>query len=111
LCLRALLNHADFPGRDELTVQAESATVIGYCPCPCATVALHVSRKAPRAVGTKSPIPNEATVLDADGEAIGVILAFADNGYLSALEIYDWTDPEGISPLPPLERLELRVER
>jgi hypothetical protein len=76
LCLRALLNHADFPGRDELTVQAESATV-----------------------------------LDADGEAIGVILAFADNGYLSALEIYDWTDPEGISPLPPLERPELRVER
>jgi hypothetical protein len=63
------------------------------------------------APGTKSPIPNEATVLDADGEAIGVILAFADNGYLSALEIYDWTDPEGISPLPPLERLELRVER
>lgn len=38
-------------------------------------------------------------------------LTVEDDGYLSALEIYDWTDPGGISPLPPLARLELSVER
>ena len=104
--LRALLDCADFPGRDELVAQAESATVVGYCPCPCATIDLEVDRTLPR--GPDLPagtIPTEASVLDAAGETIGGIIVFVDEGYLSALEIFDYGEP--ISPLPPLERLEL----
>jgi hypothetical protein len=50
-------------------------------------------------------IPTEASVLDAAGETIGGIIVFVDEGYLSSLEIFDYGEP--ISPLPPLERLEL----
>lgn len=104
--LLALLHCADFPGRDQLVLQVDSATVTGYCPCPCATVSLDVDRTVPR--GPYFPertIPTSATVLDAAGENIGGIIVFVDDGYLSALEIYDYGEP--ISPLPPLERLEL----
>jgi len=104
--LLALLRCADFPGRDQLVLQVESATVIGYCPCPCATIALDVDRTVAR--GPYFPdrtIPTSATVLDTAGEIIGGIIVFVDDGYLSALEIYDYGEP--ISPLPPLERLEL----
>jgi hypothetical protein len=52
-------------------------------------------------------IPNEASVLDAAGETIGHLIVFVDDGYLSALEIFDYLDVPGISPLPPLDRLEL----
>jgi hypothetical protein len=101
--LRALLDHADFPGRDELVEQVDSATVVGYCPCPCATVALDVSRSAPRAVESVSPIPNSADVLDDNDDVIGGVMIFTEDGYLSALEIYAWENP--ITPLPPLDRL------
>jgi hypothetical protein len=104
--LLALLRCADSPGRDQFVLQVDSATVVGYCPCPCATVALDVDRTAPR--GFSFPdrtIPTSATVLDTAGKIIGGIIVFVDDGYLSALEIYDYGEP--ISPLPPLERLEL----
>lgn len=105
--LLAILGCADFLGRDQLVAQVDSATVVGYCPCPCATVALRIPREAPRAIGTLRPIPNEALVLDANGEEIGMIIVFTDDGYLSALEISDWLDVCGISPLPPVDRLQL----
>jgi hypothetical protein len=104
--LRALLDRANFPGRDELLAQIESATVVGYCTCPCASIDLDVDRTHPR--GPDVPgrtIPTQASVLDAAGEEIGGIIVFVDEGYLSALEIFDYGEP--ISPLPPLERLEL----
>jgi hypothetical protein len=83
------LRHADFPGRDELVAQVESATVVGYCPCRCATVALQVSPDAPRAIGSLRPMPNEADVVDENGDVIGGIIVFTKDGCLSALEIYD----------------------
>ena len=83
--LLAILGHADFVGRDQLLEQVDSTTVIGYCPCPCATVSLQVSPTAPK--------------------SIGGIIVFTEDGYLSALEIYAWDEP--ISPLPPLDRLQL----
>jgi hypothetical protein len=73
--LLALLRVADFPGRDQFVLQVDSATVTGYCPCPCATVDLDVDRTVPR--GPHFPertIPTSATVLDAAGELIGGII-------------------------------------
>ena len=103
--LIALLNHADFDGRDALLEQVDTARVDWYCACGCATVNLIVDPQAPSAGKTYRPIPNEADVLDANGENIGGVIVFADEGYLSNLEIYSYEEP--ISPFPPLERLRL----
>jgi hypothetical protein len=99
----AILEHADFDGRDALIAQVDSAQVNSYCSCGCATVDLSVDRTRPAASHPAGPIPNEATVLDADGEPVGGIIVFVDEGYLELLEIY-WFD-EPISPFPPPDRL------
>lgn len=103
--LLALLNYADFDGRDVLLEQADTARADWYCGCGCATVNLIVDPAAPSARRTYRPIPNEATVLDVNDEVIGGIVVFADDGYLSNLEIFDYYEP--ISPFPPLDRLQL----
>jgi hypothetical protein len=107
--LLALLHYADFKGRDALVQQADSARVDWYCGCGCATVSLTVDPAAPSARRTYRPIPNEATVVDAAGEIIGGVIVFADDGYLSNLEIYWHYEP--ISPFPPLDRLQLHGKR
>jgi hypothetical protein len=105
--LLAILGHADFVGRDELVAQVDSTLVVGYCGCGCATINLQVGSGAPPAPLTPSPISTRPTVLDAAGEAIGGIVIFLDNeGYLGSLEIYGWLESHGISPLPPVNRLE-----
>ena len=81
---------------DELVAQVDAASVIGYCPCPCATIALEVPPELPPARGPVWPIPNEAEVVGGPGS----ILVFAENGYLSALEVAGQ-----VSPIPPLEHL------
>jgi hypothetical protein len=107
--LLAILNHADFEGRDELISQVDSASVDGYCGCGCATVSLVVQPEARRAPTALRMIPNSARVFDAEGEEIGGIIVFLLDGYLSFLEIYDYLD--GISPLPPIDRLVIDTER
>jgi hypothetical protein len=103
--LLALLNYADFEGRHALVVQVESAHVDSYCGCGCATVGLTVDPAAPSARATYRPIPNDALVIDGDGEILGGVIVFADDGYLSLLEVYWYEEP--ISPFPPLDRLQL----
>ena len=101
----AVLAHHDFDGRDALLAQVDAAHVVGYCGCPCASVSLSVDRSSPAApAGTRSPLPNEATVLNADGEGIGDVIVFHDDGYLSFLEVYAFGFEE-ISPFPSLDRL------
>jgi hypothetical protein len=106
--LMAILAHADFDGRDALVTQAETAQVNSYCGCGCATVGLEVDRTGSQAPDAPSPIPNTAHVFDADGEPIGGIIVFLDDGYLTKLEIYWYENP--ISPFPPLHRLILLGE-
>ena len=106
--LLAILGYADFVGRDQLVEQVDSARVVGYCPCPCASIALEVSPTAPESIGGGYPIRNEAQLLDASGESIGGVIVFTEGGYLSYLEIHTWDEDAAISPLPPLDRLRLR---
>jgi hypothetical protein len=103
--LLALLNYAHFAGRDELIEQVDHACVDRYCGCGCATVGLRVEPAAPSAGKTYRPIPNEANVLDVNGEAVGDVIVFADDGFLSNLEIVWYLKP--ISPFPPPDRLQL----
>jgi hypothetical protein len=102
--LLAVLTHADFDGRDALLAQVGGARVVGYCGCGCASINLSVDRQTPAAPRTRSPIPNEAQVLDDVGEPAGGVLVFLDDGYLALLEIYSYGNP--LSPFPPLARLQ-----
>jgi hypothetical protein len=103
--LRALLKYADFDARDALLAQVEVARVVGYCGCGCASVDLAVDASEPPN-SVAHPIPNEARVLGADGEAVGAVLVFVRDGRLSMLEVYNYSG-EPISPLPSTDRLEL----
>jgi hypothetical protein len=105
--LLALLNYADFDGRDALLAQVDAARVVGYCGCGCASVDLAVDC-SPAMTSVAHPIPNEATVFGADGEAIGSVLVFVRDGCLSMLEVYDYFG-EPISPMPTTKHL--RLER
>lgn len=103
--LLTVLNYADFEGRDALLNQVDATRVVGFCGCGCATVDLAVDA-APSTTGMAHPIPNEAVVLDTDGDAIGGVLVFVRDGYLASLEVYDFGGVP-ISPFPPADRLRL----
>ena len=103
--LLALLDHQDFPGRDDLRAQVDSALVVGRCDCGCASIDLSVDRNTPAAPEAASPIPNEAEVLSDEGDPIGGVLVFLDKGYLSYLGIYAYDAP--IPAFPPVEHLRL----
>jgi hypothetical protein len=103
--LVAVLSYADFVGRAALLEQVDAVRVVGGCDCGCATVDL-VIVDAPPSDAIACPIPNEATVLDAHGEAIGGVLVFTRDGHLRQLEVYGYGD-EPISPFPPIDRLAL----
>ncbi len=103
--LIAVLKYADFVGRDALLEQVDAARVVGECGCGCATVDLAVD-DAPRSDAAVYPIPNEATVLDSGGQAIGGVLVFERDGYLAQLEVYSYAEAP-ISPFPPVDRLSL----
>ena len=103
--LVAVLTHADFQGRDALLEQVNAARVVGGCDCGCASVDLAVE-DAPPSDSVAYPIPNEATVLDMDGHAIGGVLVSERDGYLAQLEVYGYAN-DPISPFPPVDRLSL----
>jgi hypothetical protein len=106
--IRVLLEHADFEGRDELLGQVAAARVVGRCGCGCATVVLAVD-KEPADDAASYPIPNQATVLDEDGNLIGGVLLFVKDGCLAELEVYSFEE-EPIRTLPQPDRLRLEVE-
>ena len=103
--LIALLTYADFAGRAALLDQVDGARVVGACGCGCATVDLAVGA-CKQSDSVAYPIPSEATVVDAQGEAIGGVLVFARDGRLAQLEVYSYAD-EPINPFPAVDRLVL----
>jgi hypothetical protein len=107
--LVAVLGHADFVGRAALLEQVDTVRVVGCCDCGCATVDLAIADAAP-SDAIACPIPNEATVLDAHGEAMGGVLVFVRDGHLTQLEVYGYGE-EPISPFPPVDRLAFTVLR
>jgi hypothetical protein len=103
--LVSVLESADFSGRDELLAQMNGVEVVGRCNCGCATVTLRVDSRPP-ADETARPIPNEAWVLDAEGESVGGVLVFTRGGDLCELELYSNSD-EPIREIPSIERVRL----
>jgi len=52
---------ADFPGVEELREQARVASVVGRCPCGCASVDFSVDREVTRRATSYEPVPVDAT--------------------------------------------------
>ncbi|MFE4973278.1 hypothetical protein ACFRAR_14325 [Kitasatospora sp. NPDC056651] len=101
--LEALLQDDD-PTHRALLAQLPHPRVTGHCQCPCASLDLGLDRAAaPAAPVTPDPAAT-ASMHDADGEPVGGVLVFAQDGYLSGLEVYTWAD-EPITRLPPPDRL------
>jgi len=88
--LAEFLLSAEFPGRDELKSQLESAEVVGVCECGCGTVDLAIKELAVRAV-CREPIPAEAyrSALD--------VMLFVRDGLLCSIEIVDYEDKRPLS--------------
>ena len=99
--LDALLSHV-FLGVDELRAQARQASASPGCTCGCGTIDLHVPDDSPRS-SASSPVPVEGTVVGADGEPIGGLLLFVEDGRLSSLEVYSLVDDP--LPMPLRERV------
>jgi hypothetical protein len=77
----------DFPGRDELIVQAQSVQTNGpSCTCGCPSFSLEADRALPPAPVAER-MPTDAHGTDPGGNKIGVLL-FVDDGYLAEVEIY-----------------------
>ncbi len=89
----ARLLSVEFPGVEELRLQLPHATVVGNCECGCATVYLRVDAALAPPCASRSPLPVEGNVVDADGVSIAGILVFVGDGYLGTLEIYGHDDP------------------
>lgn len=105
--LRYSIEHCRSRDREALMAQVPSARVRGYCGCGCATVDLLISDPGvPRARDGHPPF-GEIAVLDEDGRAIGTVTIFVVAGLLHTIELVDNGDGP-ISPMPPLERLELQ---
>jgi hypothetical protein len=102
--LDALLRH-EFEGVDELRVQTRQVSASPGCTCGCGTLDLHVPDTVPRS-SSCSPVPVVGTVVDADGDPIGGLLLFVDDGRLSGLEVYSFADDPLPMPLPEQVRWE-----
>jgi hypothetical protein len=105
--LRFLLS-VDAPGVDALRQQASVATVVGRCPCGCATIYLSVDRSAaPQSSIRRSPAIDTQRPLTDDPEQVNDLILFLDDGWLERVEIvhYGETPPEEFPPpdvfLPP----------
>ena len=100
-----LLLEREFPGRDELRVQAASAMTAGpSCTCGCPSFSLQPDRSLPPAPVTER-MPTDAHGTDPGGNQIGVLL-FVDDGYLSEVEIYSLAG-DGFAGLPDRDALKL----
>jgi len=95
----------DEPTRAALRAQVAAVTVSGYdCACPCATVGLVVDKtKVPPLSVWEAPV-GDVSIYDPDGEHLGGVMVWIDDGYLSGIEVYYHFEPP-ISPIPPREQL------
>lgn len=100
--LDALLSH-DFAGVNELRKQAPNVLAKKGCACGCGTVTfVACAGSMPRSEAV-SPVPVEGVLKDADGNAVGGLMLFVEDGMLGSLEIYSYGS--GPLPLPLVEQV------
>ena len=103
--LEALLS-LEFEGAQELRAQLATVKLVGQCECGCATIELDVDRAHAPQAAIEGLVPAEGSVRRPGSDEVqGGIILFASNGYLSALEIYNFDD-EPIRKFPPLTQID-----
>jgi hypothetical protein len=97
-----LLEQHDFEGRTELLTQVDG---IEYVDGPVTMMRLRVNPELPPAKGVQSPIANGPTVVDRNGETVGMLLLWLDDdGYIDCLE-YAWVTDDAPMQLPDPQSL------
>lgn len=101
--LRHILSKADFPGGNELLQQSSWVNVVGG---PVTMLDSRVSGPTSRSVFTDGPIPLSVMILDSAGVAMGELLIWVNDGYLSSLEFAWWSD-DPPDQLPIADRVQV----
>lgn len=105
----ALLLSVEFPGVDELRLQAASAAVVRRCDCGCPSVALEVPEGVPLASGLSSRLVPAEGVVSPIGDGVpGEIILFVDDGRLSYLEYVCYADVP--KEWPALDRISVSAQ-
>lgn len=95
--VRTVIEHAPYEVRAPLLAQADTLEYVGG---PVTMMRLRVAGDRPRASGVTSPVPGGPSVVDAEGNDIGVLLLWLDEaGYIDCLE-YGWVTDEMPTELP-----------
>ena len=98
----------DFPGVQPLRDQLDGVTVVGRCDCGCPTIDFSAFRfssdESLRATGT--PTPYQGIASSPDGEPVGDIILFVDEGHLTSLEYVAHAGPPP-EEWPPIELVSL----
>lgn len=105
--VEAMLACVDEPEASALHSQLDMAEARSGCPCGCGTIDFLLPEAVPaRSHREGSGVLVEGDVLDEDGEAVGGLLLFLDDGRLRDLEVWSVGDP---LQLPPVESARLRA--
>ncbi|MFJ4910662.1 hypothetical protein ACIQCR_34855 [Streptomyces sp. NPDC093249] len=106
---RAVLEHvlaSDFTGSSELRSQIVSAEVVAAWAPGSVSIDLRVLEPVRRASLGAGIVPVDAQVLDEQGQYIGELLVWVEDGALAGLE-YAWITDKMPTALPPVERIRL----
>jgi hypothetical protein len=100
--LMHVLSHGSESARS-FVAQLPVARAVGGCTCGCPSIGLVVNQAAVKGYATERVVVD---LIDATPDGLGVgVLVFADAGYLSELEIYDFDAHVKPFPLPTIESL------
>jgi hypothetical protein len=102
-----MIDRVDEPEAAALRAQLDVAQARPGCPCGCGSIdVLLPAGTATRSARTGAGVLVEGDVLDEQGQAIGGLLLFLDDGLLHDLEVWSVGDP---LDLPPIDRTRLRA--
>jgi hypothetical protein len=89
-----LLLKADEPVHAMLRRQVPQLRVQSRCSCGCGTAffALDTDQVEPAPTGPSTVVAADAQLYTETGECPGEVLVFAQDGYLSWLEVCSWSD-------------------
>ena len=103
--LAKVIGDQDFDGRDELLAQVPYVEVVGG---PVTFRKIGVDRQCvPRSDTSLERVPGEAWAFGDDGQPIGTLVVWIDDGYISALE-YGWVSDAAPTELPNPDKVRSR---
>lgn len=94
----------DFPGVKELRKQLVATTVLGSVDPESVSLNLHVDQGATASTAPDGPVPGRVWAYAEDGSALGTLLLWVADGFLSAVE-YGWVTDDAPTALPPVAAL------